>query len=129
MKRSGIRRATGMKRGSSTLKRTRMKATNPARKAETFRRVYGSAERAQAIKALPCLVDDASCGGWVENAHVPSKSGAGRKGDACHNVPLCVKHHRTGKDSLHHLNKAGFKTHHGIDLDVAAAAIPEPRND
>lgn len=114
---------TPIARGTSTLTRTRLKESNPKRKAATFKRTYKDVERVEAIRAMPCLVDNDTCAGPTENAHVPSKSGAGRKGDACHNVPLCAKHHRTGNDSLHRLNTDGFRSRHGIDLDVEAAKI------
>lgn len=123
MKRGGNLKRSPMARGTVKLARGPVKASNPKRKAATFTRVYGDADRAAAIRLMPCLVDDASCAGWIENAHVPSKSGAGRKGDARHVVPLCSAHHRTGPDSLHQLNKDGFRARHGINLDDAAAEI------
>lgn len=124
MKRTGIARGKPLARGASTLKRERVKASNPARKASEFSRAYGSAERAAAIKRLPCLVENESCAGWIENAHVPSKSGAGRKGDACHNVSLCAWHHRLCPiTSLHALGKTKFNAMHHIDLDAEAAKV------
>lgn len=69
----------------------RPKRSNPARKASEFLRCYGSAERVAWVKSLPCF----ACGliGHTENAHLPSHSGAGRKGDARHIVPLCHSCH------------------------------------
>lgn len=87
--------------------------TNPKRKAENFDRAYGGADRAAWVGHQPCLICSAVPS---ENAHVPSKSGASRKGDARWVVPLCGRHHRTGKNSLHALNKGGFEAARQIDL-------------
>ena len=63
--------------------------THTARKprsAAEFARIYGSEERVGWIKARWCI----KCGKTpCENAHLPSRSGMGRKGDYTPIVPLC----------------------------------------
>ena len=64
------------------------------------------------IRTLPCEV----CGAYpVEAAHV----GAGPRGFSAkcpdnETIPLCARHHRTGKDA-HHVLGRNFWSHHGID--------------
>lgn len=72
------------------LKRSAVKPRNAARKRREFARAYGSRERVEWVKSLPC----AACGvvGFSENAHVAS-GGAGRKADASQIVPLCGPHY------------------------------------
>lgn len=119
---------TPMKRGKPIARTTRVKAGNPKRKASEFQRCYGSRARVKWVQSLPCIVDDVAesgipCG-RSENAHVPSQSGAGRKGDARHIVPLCKWHHTQSiRTSLHALNKAGFNAYHDLDLDAIAATV------
>ena len=67
------------------------------RSASEFARIYGSRERVEWVKTLPCAV--ASCGlscgpcdGEIHNAHTVS-GGKGRKADAATVAPLCAKHH------------------------------------
>lgn len=70
------------------VKRTRVKRVNPQRKAREFARCYGSKERVEWVKTLPC----AACGivGYSQNAHVGRAGrGAGRRGDASQIAPLC----------------------------------------
>ena len=64
-----------------------VKRVNRKRKAKNFARAYGSELRVMYVQGLPC----AACGhiGHSENAHIRSKSGAGRKGDASTVIPLC----------------------------------------
>lgn len=63
-----------------------MKRRNNKRHAANFIRAYGSEARVKWVKGLGCVV----CGRKpADNAHLPSRSGMGRKGDSCHIVPLC----------------------------------------
>lgn len=89
-----IRRSKPIKRGVPPQRTGRPKSKNDKRKAREFARCYGSEARVRFIQSLPC----GSCSRQrpfvtVENAHLPSQSGAGRKGDACHIVPLCHECH------------------------------------
>ncbi len=102
------------------LPKTPLRKRTPDRKAREYERTYGGDARREWVRSLPCLV----CGSVPsKNAHVPSRSGMSRKGDARWVVPLCGVHHRTGKDSLHELNKDGFHAHHGIDLMHTAEIV------
>jgi len=65
------------------------------------------------IRTQPCLV----CGStrWIEAAHTGSH-GLGQKSPDTSAVPLCVAHHRTGKDSYHRLGPRKFGDIHNLDL-------------
>lgn len=107
-----------MKRTPMT-RTTPVKRVNKPRKAKNFRRAYGGKDRVEWGKEQPCLI----CGKTPsENAHVPSRSGMSRKGDAKHTISLCSWHH-TGSNafSLHQLGKAKFNAKHGLDVDDEAA--------
>lgn len=84
---------------------------NRERKAKLFAAQFGSAERVEAIKSLPCVV----CGKVpTENAHLKSRATGGTWRDV---TPLCVLHHRTGKFSLHNLGSVAlFDATHGTRL-------------
>jgi hypothetical protein len=73
------------------MKRTPIKRVNKARKAKEFRRTYGSKDRVEFVKALPCSV--LGCLATPsDNAHITG-DGAGRKADADTCIPLCRAHH------------------------------------
>lgn len=106
-----------MKRVPLTRK-TPVRKVNRKRKAKNFERAYGGKDRVEWGKDQPCLI----CGSLPsENAHVPSRSGMGRKGDAKYTVPLCTWHHTGSNYSLHTLNKVKFNAKYSIDLDHEAA--------
>ena len=76
-----------MKRSASP-RRTRVKRTNPKRKAAEFARCYGSKVRVAFVQSLPC----AACGvvGYSENAHVGREGrGGSRRANADQIAPLC----------------------------------------
>lgn len=116
-----------LRRGSPIQRKTRPKPVNRKRKAREFKRTYGSSARAEFVRAMVCIVARAQeypkCRGDVVNAHVPSKSGAGRKGDARFCVPLCDWHHHQLDDGLG--SKRLFNLAYGVDLDAEAAAVEE----
>jgi hypothetical protein len=105
MKRPGqpLRRSREIARGSgprpapmrpSGLNRARkaIKASNAARKAASFIRCYGSAERCEWIRQQPSVWDGA---GPCVNAHVgKAGKGARRKANADQIVPLTDEQHR-----------------------------------
>jgi hypothetical protein len=66
------------------------------------------------IRTQPCLV----CGStrWVEAAHT-GPHGLGQKSPDSSAIPLCSRHHRTGRDSYHNLGPRKFADVH--DLDIA----------
>ena len=101
---------------------TPVKKRNPKRRQSEFARCYGSKERVQAIKALPC---------WncrkrhAENAHTES-GGTGRKAGWETVVDLCGVCHRTGSSSLHNLGSVdAFDREHGTDLRARAQWLAE----
>ena len=81
----GLRR-TGIKRGSSQLRRKPMKRANPERREKRYARDFG--ERAVAVREMPCWV----CGidGPSDPHHEPSRARGGTRRDM---VPLCRRCH------------------------------------
>ena len=65
------------------------------------------------IRTLPCLVCGKSSG--VEAAHT-GPHGIGQKSPDSSAIPLCVRHHRRGRDSYHELGPRTFERHHRLDL-------------
>jgi len=117
---------------------TPIKKVNRKRRVSEFARAYGSKERVAWIQAQSCVI----CGwdGGCENAHVPSRSGAGRKGDCAKIIPLCGAHpgkpgqaiitRGDGYDigchaSLHKLGKRLFEKAYYVNLGALAAATEE----
>lgn len=94
------------------------------RKARAFARTYGSLERVLFVRyALECVVE--GCGGLPENAHLDGE-GMGRKGHYTRVAPICRRHHRTRKDSLHALGSVeAFDRVHHTDLEAAAVRTDE----
>jgi hypothetical protein len=94
---------------------------NAKRRKSEFARCYGSKERVEFVKSLPCL----TCG-WVpsENAHIKG-DGAGRKAHYTEVVPLCGYTYMEGcHQMLHRMGRGGFdgfEMHFRIDLEKAAA--------
>jgi hypothetical protein len=74
------------------------------------------------IRTLPCLV----CGktGGIEAAHT-GPHGLGQKSPDTSVVPLCARHHRTGRDSYHKLGPRAFERQHGLDLRAIVARLNE----
>ena len=97
---------------------------NAKRAASEFTRCYGSKARVKAVKAMPCVVP--YCGYWrsfgCENAHVPSKSGTSRKGDAKHVVPCCPVHHQHARVNMHNTTVEDFNAFYGCLLYTSDAA-------
>lgn len=111
------------------------------RSPEEYARIYGSKERVEWVKALPCVTtwrDDwwkfrgdhsngrilyggtgTACKGKGENAHIVS-GGTGRKADAELIVPACHHHH-----AEMHRGVQTFETRYGVDLPKSAAQIEE----
>ena len=97
---------------------------NPKRKAKEFARAYGSDERVEFVKSLPCIVatrvfcgvTKACCAGDIENAHTKG-GGMGRKAPASSVVPMCSGHHRY----LHTVGSTEFQAVYRVDLTAEAA--------
>jgi len=80
------------------------------------------------IRSLQCCVPGCTsvnlhqwtqAGAWTEAAHVGDR-GLRQKCSDRETIPLCVRHHRTGKDS-HHVMGKNFWAHHEIDRDAVIA--------
>jgi hypothetical protein len=79
------------------IRRKKIKATNPARRAKSFARTYGSKERCDWISSLPCawcvLRGLVRISRPSDNAHSEGGGGMGMKADYTTVVPLCRRHH------------------------------------
>ena len=65
------------------------------------------------IRTQPCVVCGATRG--IEAAHT-GPHGLGQKSPDSSAIPLCHKHHRTGKDSYHRLGPRRFSEVHNLDI-------------
>jgi hypothetical protein len=74
------------------------------------------------IRTLPCLVCGRTSG--VEAAHT-GPHGIAQKSADTSAIPLCVRHHRTGRDSYHKLGPRAFERRHGLDLRTIVARLNE----
>jgi hypothetical protein len=72
------------------------------------------------IRTLPCIVCGRTAG--IEAAHTGPHGMAQKSADSSA-VPLCVGHHRTGRDSYHKLGSRGFERHHHLDLHGIVARL------
>jgi hypothetical protein len=89
-----ISQAQGKRAG---IRRKKIKATNPARRAKSFARTYGSKERCDWISSLPCawcvLRGLVRISRPSDNAHSEGGGGMGMKAGYATIVPLCRRHH------------------------------------
>ena len=65
------------------------------------------------IRTLPCVVCGSTRG--IEASHT-GPHGLGQKSSDFSAIPLCIKHHRTGKDSYHKLGPRKFAELHKLDI-------------
>ena len=65
------------------------------------------------IRTLPCVVCGVARG--IEASHT-GPHGLGQKSPDSSAIPLCYRHHRTGKDSYHRLGPQKFATMHDLDI-------------
>jgi hypothetical protein len=72
------------------------------------------------IRTLPCLVCERTTG--IEAAHT-GPHGMAQKSPDTSAIPLCRRHHRTGRDSYHKLGARAFERHHGLDLRAVEAHL------
>ena len=72
------------------------------------------------IRTLPCLICGRTTG--IEAAHT-GPHGIGQKSPDRSAIPLCVRHHRTGRDSYHKLGPRVFERRHGIDIRAVVARL------
>lgn len=85
MKRTPLKRKTRLKA------KTRKPSKAKVRSNIEFQRIYGSKQRIEFVKNLPCSVCARKPS---ENAHIKS-GGMGRKADYRHIIPLCKACHHT----------------------------------
>jgi hypothetical protein len=74
------------------------------------------------IRTLPCLVCRRTSG--VEAAHT-GPHGMAQKSPDTSAVPLCARHHRTGRDSYHKLGARAFERRHGLNIPAIVARLNE----
>ena len=65
------------------------------------------------IRTLPCVV--CGCARGIEASHT-GPHGLGQKSPDSSAIPLCYRHHRTGKDSYHKLGPQKFAQAHDLDI-------------
>lgn len=93
-----------------------MKSANPARRRKMHQRNFG--DRAEHIRAMPCLVGD-GCSGRVVAAHVRARGMGGCNSDRRSLVPLCWSHH----EEQHQHGASTFAQHYALDLEQWADEI------
>lgn len=106
--------AWATRRGKAPRRRNSSRKKVWRRKPSDFARIYGSKKRVAWVRALGCIARSSGCHGPVDNAHVPSRSGMSRKGDAWQIVPLCRAHHRE-------LHDDGYVE--AVDIDARSVTI------
>jgi len=133
MKRTTLKRKSGLRRSAKPMTRTRVKPVNRERKAELHARNFG--EEAEAVWMLPCLCwartctwNRDRCRGDVVAAHVTARGMGGDKGGRFDLVPLCDAHHREAGEARTS-ERAAFEARYGLDLrkladDAAASHAP-----
>ena len=72
------------------------------------------------IRTFPCLVCGAIRG--IEASHAGPR-GLGQKSPDSSAIPLCIKHHRTGKDSYHKLGARRFAEVHNLDIPAVVRRL------
>jgi len=72
------------------------------------------------IRTFPCLVCGATRG--IEASHTGPR-GLGQKSPDSSAIPLCSKHHRTGKDSYHKLGARRFAEVHNLDIPAVVRRL------
>lgn len=102
-------RTARMARGSTPLKRGKIKPRNAKRRGSEFERCFGSVERVEWIKSLPCCVSGIR--GDIENVHVRG-DGAGRRAGFAWIVPMARELHR----ELHRIGIHSFQQKFNVDL-------------
>ncbi len=65
------------------------------------------------IRTQPCVVCGARRG--IEASHTGPR-GIGQKSSDLSAIPLCHRHHRSGKDSYHNLGQRQFADVHNLDI-------------
>lgn len=119
-RRTPLKRSASLKRGAPLARHTRLRPVNKERKLERYEQAFG--DRAELIRAMPCLLLGSGCWGPIEAAHVRSRGAGGTKRDL---VPLCSAHHREQHDQ----GTKTFAARHGLDLRAAADRLARELDD
>jgi hypothetical protein len=72
------------------------------------------------IRTLPCVVCGLTLG--IEASHT-GPHGLGQKSSDYSAIPLCSKHHRTGRDSYHRLGPRRFSELHNLDIRAIVSRL------
>ena len=72
------------------------------------------------VRTLPCLVCGARRG--IEASHT-GPHGLGQKSSDTSAIPLCTRHHRTGRDSYHKLGPRKFGELHNLDIPAIVGRL------
>src|SRR5438876_7146610 len=67
------------------------------------------------VRGQPCCVCERTWG--IEASHTGPR-GLGQKASDQSCIPLCWKHHRTGRDSYHTLGRVRFSQVQGLDISA-----------
>lgn len=112
-------RRTPMNRGTSTLKRSAMKAASKRKPATKQERAYMSAQADAGCILCRHLGYGATP---AEIHHLRSGMGAGQRNTNLMTIPLCPEHHR-GNTGFHGLGRRAFERAYGItEMDLWAMA-------
>jgi len=108
-----------LKRGTSQLKRSPMKATSKRKAATKIERAYMSAQAdAGCILCRYLGLGDTP----AEIHHLRDGVGAGQRNSNLKSIPLCPEHHR-GDTGYHGLGRRAFEREYGVtELDLWAMA-------
>jgi hypothetical protein len=72
------------------------------------------------IRTLSCIICGATRG--IEASHT-GPHGLGQKSSDYSAIPLCIKHHRTGRDSYHKLGPRKFSEVHNVDIRAIVSRL------
>jgi hypothetical protein len=72
------------------------------------------------IRTQPCCVCGSKSG--IEASHT-GRHGIGQKSPDTSAIPLCAKHHRTGRDSYHRLGPRKFAQIHNLDIPTIVRSL------
>lgn len=114
-KRSPLKLRTSWLNSSAKPIRARKKRT-AVREREKFAREFGSVERVEFVKTLPCVIG-ILCQGRMENMHTKGDGGS-RRGPHTSIVPACTRHHHQS----HNGGQQTLAAKWGIDWEQEAAA-------
>lgn len=107
------RRRAPLRSPGTPARKTRVRSSNPKKKAANWLRAFESVERVNWIAGQLCCACQYARN--CENHHVKN-GGRGRKADARFIVPLCFDCH----EMLHRIGRVTFEEVYGVDLEQTA---------